>query len=127
MTESEGNAPQRRRFSRIQFPADVFVEIDDNSINGKLIDISLHGALIEIADSNAVSLNSICRLTLTLTETVKIIMKLKIAHLADNRLGCECTEVDLDSLTHLKRLVAYNIGDQDLLERQLGELIQNPS
>ena len=126
MTDNSDDTPQRRRFSRIQFPADVTVEIEGNAISGQLIDISLHGALIEIADDTHPVLNSICRLTLALTESIKIVMKLKIAHLSGCRLGCECTEVDLDSLTHLKRLVAYNLGDQDLLERQLAELIHQP-
>jgi len=37
-------------------------------------------------------------------------------------LGLSCREIDLDSITHLRRLVALNLGDEALLDRELGLL-----
>jgi len=35
--------------------------------------------------------------------------------------GLACREIDLDSVTHLRRLVALNLGDETLAEREAGE------
>ena len=33
-----------------------------------------------------------------------------------------CREIDLDSVTHLRRLVALNLGDETLAEREFAQL-----
>ena len=45
-----------------------------------------------------------------------------IAHQDENILGLSCEKMDIDSVSHLKRLVELNLGDQDLLERELDSL-----
>ncbi len=115
---------EHRRFSRVNFPADVTVRMGDQNLDATLIDISLHGALVELpTDAPQPEHGSHCELTLQLNGTIAILIKLRIVHQSGQRFGGECSEIDLDSLTHLKQLVSYNLGDQALLERQLGELI----
>lgn len=45
-----------------------------------------------------------------------------IAHKIENRVGIHCKTIDIDSMTHLRKLVEYNLGDHDLLERDLEAL-----
>jgi hypothetical protein len=37
-------------------------------------------------------------------------------------LGFVCRHIDLDSISHLRRLVELNLGDETLLERELAAL-----
>jgi hypothetical protein len=41
-----------------------------------------------------------------------------------NYYGLACREIDLDSVTHLRRLVALNLGDETLAEREFAQLTQ---
>ena len=41
--------------------------------------------------------------------------------------GLLCKGIDLDSVTHLRRLIELQLGDPALLERDLAELIQSSS
>ncbi len=37
-----------------------------------------------------------------------------------------CEHIDIDSITHLKRLIELNLGDEALLHRELAHLIHAP-
>lgn len=51
-------------------------------------------------------------------------MLVTLAHQKDGLLGLQCREIDLDSITHLRRLIELNLGSSELLERELGALVQ---
>ena len=40
----------------------------------------------------------------------------------NDELGLRCVDIDLDSITHLRRLVELNLGETELLERELSAL-----
>ena len=64
-----------------------------------------------------------CQLTIPLAETGNhIAMSAEIAHLRGLHAGLLCRNIDLDSVTHLRRLIELQLGDPALLERDLGEL-----
>jgi len=50
-------------------------------------------------------------------------MTASVAHIDPTRIGFICEHIDLDSITHLKRLVELNLGDEELLHRELSSLI----
>ncbi len=87
-----------------------------------LIDISLRGALIETPvgwprDATTGSLE--VRLE---HSPVAIRMTVLPAHQSGNRTGLQCVTIDVDSMTHLRRLMELNLGDPDLVERELTAL-----
>lgn len=47
----------------------------------------------------------------------------KVAHVAGGRLGVRCTEIDLESITNLRRLVELNVGDEEILNREISAMI----
>ncbi|MBE0387026.1 hypothetical protein PLUTE_a2068 [Pseudoalteromonas luteoviolacea DSM 6061] len=49
-------------------------------------------------------------------------MEVEIRHIEEAHLGLHCAQIDLDSVTHLKRLIELNIGDDDILHRELENL-----
>ena len=46
-------------------------------------------------------------------------MSLTFSHEENNTLGFKCQHIDIDSMTHLKRLVELNVGSDDILMREL--------
>ena len=51
-------------------------------------------------------------------------MLASVAHIDDKTIGFTCENIDLESISHLKRLVELNLGDKALLHRELASLIQ---
>jgi hypothetical protein len=50
----------------------------------------------------------------------------KVAHLEGDHLGMACADIDLQSLTNLRRLLALNTGDAELMDRELAQLFIKP-
>ena len=114
---------ERRRFRRFWFDAPVSIEGDGGSIKTTLVDISLDGVLIVRPDNWAGRKGDLVRLNIQLGDNqVNIQMKVQIAHQSPDTIGAKSQEIDLESVSHLKRLVQLNLGDQDLLERELAAL-----
>ncbi|WP_346289016.1 PilZ domain-containing protein, partial [Zoogloea sp.] len=71
-----------------------------------------------------------CALTIDLEPDgeVQVLMSGQIAHVEARgdalHLGLVCREIDLDSITHLRRLVELNLGDAELLEREVALLVR---
>jgi hypothetical protein len=49
-------------------------------------------------------------------------MDVTVAHCESEHVGFHCDHIDIDSITHLRRLVELNLGDPELLERELSAL-----
>lgn len=114
----------RRRFTRVPFDASTHLRQDGVEIEVQLVDLSLHGLLIlEPPGWDHVSPNTQFNAVIDLAESSQIRMDVHLAHAEEGLLGFECDHIDLDSISHLKRLIALNTGDEKLLERELGGLL----
>ena len=112
-----------RHFSRVPFDAAVQLQLHDRTINVQLIAIALKGALVKTATLQALVPMESCRLVLPLTEGGEsIVMAGRITHLEHQNVGIECQDVDVASLTQLRRLIELNTGDGDLMMRELSQL-----
>jgi hypothetical protein len=112
--------PDQRRFKRIPFDSPIRIV---SEVNAQLIDISLKGALLaKPADWNGAPQQSITIVLPLDNEGTAIRMEGRVAHVEDGRIGVVCEHIDVDSITHLRRLVELNIGDAELLHRELSEL-----
>jgi hypothetical protein len=117
--ESESMQEDQRRFTRIPFDAAAVLSKDGQDWPCELIDLSLKGALVGQPDGWNGQANEDYQLTLTLDSEVRIQMDVSVAHIENQHVGLYCKDIDLDSITHLRRLVELNLGDADLLEREL--------
>lgn len=116
---------QRRRFSRLPFQCSAWLQIAADEYPCEVIDLSLRGALLKIELSSAPLLGTPCLLELELGENVTVRMEAEIAHLGAQGIGIACRETDLDSLIHLRRLLTLNLGDADLVDRELSALLDH--
>lgn len=114
----------RRQFSRITFHAEARVYAGEQEFPVELLDISLKGALVRPERPFAAQGGMPATLQVRLDEMGTLIsMQGAIAHVEAGAFGISCREIDLDSITHLRRLVELNLGDEALLERELHHLI----
>lgn len=112
-----------RHFSRIPFSAEVMLHLHDRVCSVQLVDIALKGALVQTATPLALVPREQCRLVLPLTDGGDPIEMLgRIVHLNDLLIGIECQDIDVSSLTQLRRLVELNMGDAELMSRELLQL-----
>lgn len=127
------NAPaqeQRRRFARIFFDARASLRTDGLFCTAQLVDLSLRGALLEVPSTFTPDPGSTCHFELHLgEESATITMEATVAHRetrdAHHRVGLHCHGMDLDSVTHLRRLVELNLGNDALLQRELAALAED--
>ena len=61
-------------------------------------------------------------LTVELNKIVSINMSVRFNHINNGHYGFQCDHIDMDSLSHLKRLVELNLGEPELLDRELSAL-----
>lgn len=117
--------PEKRRFHRILFDAACDVHWQDQVWSTQVLDISLKGLLLKLPAGWRVPLNQPCEVVVHLDDKeTGIVMAVELRHVEDGKLGFKCQYIDLDSASHLKRLVELNLGDQALLERELNHLIE---
>ena len=115
-------AGEQRRFSRIPFDVNISLLRDNDCWEGSLADISLHGALIHTPDNFEPVENAQYQLKVHLEGGPDIVMDVHVAHQESGMTGLRCDDIDVDSITHLRRLVELNLGDMELLERELSAL-----
>lgn len=122
MTEAT-QADERRQFSRVLFNAECTLHQNDMEWASELQDISLKGILVRKPDHFQLDHEQGCEATIKLagSETC-IIMSLDYSHEDDTSIGFKCRYIDIDSMTHLKRLVELNLGQADMLMRELEAL-----
>ena len=116
-------AIERRDFWRAVFHAPVRLSNHEGCADARLLDISLKGALLETGTAWHGKPGDECRLSLELAAGATIAMRTTVMHVEGTHVGLRCASIDLDSITHLRRLVELNSGDPALLGREFGSLV----
>jgi hypothetical protein len=116
---------ERRRFTRIPFDAECELHSDKGSAVVRLIDISLRGALVESSRTLPVEMDDAVRLHLYLANDILIEIPAILTHAQPPQYGFTAGEMEIDSITHLRRLVELNLGNEALLERELEQLLSD--
>lgn len=121
---TEKTVQERRHFSRIHFDAPVHLSNAGNRWETHLIDVSLKGALIgrPAGWEGGHGDQFILELPLDEEENLMIRMEVVVAHAEPERIGFLCGHIDVDSITHLRRLIELNLADPELLERELAAM-----
>ncbi|MHA7880907.1 MAG: PilZ domain-containing protein [Saccharospirillum sp.] len=117
-----------RRFQRIHFDARVELALGQQSLPGLLRDISLKGALIMLSDTSALlDVGETGLLTVRFDQgDVTLSMDVKVAFFDPTTLACGLSVIalDIESASHLRRLVELNLGEPLALQRELSNLVE---
>lgn len=112
----------RRRFQRIDFDASTELVQGDRRWAVRLHDLSLKGLLVRRPESWDAQPGLPLSARIRLADDAQVAMDVLLVHDNDGLLGFACQHIDLDSMSHLRRLVELNLGDTALLERELAAL-----
>lgn len=125
---------ERRHFQRLHFDAPAQLVCAGQALSAQVLDLSLQGALVRCAPAVQLPREAHCQLIVPLGDGCHIAMAVEVAHRSsapteadesapqDVLLSLRCRSIDLDSITHLRRLLELQLGDAALLERDLGQL-----
>lgn len=115
-------ANERRRFHRIAFDAPTEIVQGQRRWAVELHDVSLKGLLSKRPDDWNGDPNQPFTASIQLADDTRVTMEVVLTRIQADLLGFVCRHIDLDSISHLRRLVELNLGDEGLLERELAAL-----
>lgn len=113
---------ERRHYKRIPFIAEVLVSQGDQQWSCVLEDISLKGLLIVAPQGVVAEQGASYAIELLLGEGASINMTALVSHTKDAHWGLHWENIELEGLTHLRRLLELNMGDSEEMHRELTEL-----
>lgn len=113
---------EKRHYQRIAFDAEVLMEHEGESLLCHLVDISLKGVLVVFPDDVVAKLDDIYQMEFRLGVDAAINMRVKVVHIQDHLVGLVWSDIELESLTHLRRLLELNMNDPEEMHRELSEL-----
>ncbi|MDA8446914.1 PilZ domain-containing protein [Paracidovorax valerianellae] len=118
---------ERRHYVRVAFDAPALLTTGLGTFSVQVLDLSLQGALLLLGPEVPVAdlpRGAPCQLVVPLSaDNDHIAMSGDIVHIEGRQAGLQCRTMDLDSVTHLRRVIELQLGDPALLERDLAELI----
>lgn len=124
-THKNATTNERRKFSRILFDAHVELAQGEFHWRASLLDISLKGLLLQQMLPIEVVHSEPILVKILLSDNTSIAMSVAVAHQHHNQTGLVCSSIDIDSVSHLRRLIELNLGDALAAERELSELISD--
>lgn len=117
---------ERRRFSRIIYQTPGMLSDHADHWPVVIEDLSLKGCMLKVPESWHGVRGRNYQLTFSLHESANIAMGLIMAHASPGISGFQCIHIDLDSICELRRLVELNLGNSQVLERDLRALAAKP-
>jgi len=115
---------EHRVFKRVRFVVKTDIEINGESCEATLVDISLKGALVTFPHELHPETGLPCQVTIHLDESdIRLIFSGEIVHTHENLTGIKFTLIDIDSMIHLRRLLELNTANPDQVRSELNSLI----
>ncbi len=109
----------KRDYLRVPFNCHSQINVVDQSFTSELLDISLRGVLLEVTPPQEIGLGSLCEIDIAFAScNTHLLLDAKLVHREGNHYGFRIESLDLDSLTHLRRLLELNYGDSDEIDRE---------
>lgn len=114
---------EKRRFSRVPFDAKVLISQGDKEWHADMHDISLNGLLVSTPKEWNGAPGEHFHIELIFANSSSLIHgDAEVAHTEEGRIGFRMINIDVESVTHLRRLMELNLGNSELLNRELSAL-----
>lgn len=113
---------ERRRFQRFAFDAETELIQGARHWAVKLHDLSLKGLLVHRPADWDVEPAQSLEARIRLSDDAEVRMSVEMTRTDGALIGLVCRNIDVDSISHLRRLIELNLGDEALLERELASL-----
>ncbi|NTV48886.1 MAG: PilZ domain-containing protein [Geobacteraceae bacterium] len=113
-----------RKFSRVHFNVGATIRIDDRQFQGAVENLSMTGMFM--LTNEQLTEGKVADITIILTGTlpeIAVNFTGVVTRIAEDGVGFTFEKMDLDSYTHLKNIIAYNIDDSDKVMEEIGHSI----
>ncbi len=120
---SKDSYHENRKFDRVLYNAQATLTGQSNYWYCTVIDLSLKGCLLQFDENWECPSGGSFHLSIAISNQSFIKMHLQAAHSLGSMAGFKCKSIDLNSASQLRRLVELNLGDSQLLLRNLSALI----
>ncbi|EDP58535.1 PilZ domain-containing protein [Vibrio sp. AND4] len=114
---------ERRRFSRIIYQAPALIEQGDSVMQATIQDLSLHGLRLQTEDAKSLDLSLPVEVGFSFTQSEQVVqLRASIVLITGNEIRLKINNIDLESISQLKRFIELNVGNDELLHRELEHL-----
>ncbi|MFM2641553.1 PilZ domain-containing protein [Vibrio chagasii] len=114
---------ERRQFSRVIYQVPTEISQGQVNVSGSVQDLSLHGLLIQCEELQQLNQENPVHVSFKLTNSdINIQLEATIVSTINTSMRLRIEHLDIDSISYLKRLVELNVGDDDLLYREIEHL-----
>ncbi|GLR02499.1 cyclic diguanosine monophosphate-binding protein [Vibrio hyugaensis] len=111
---------ERRRFSRIIYQVSALVEQSDLALQATIQDLSLHGLLLRAENANSLESSLPVEVAFSFAQSEQVMqLTADIISVANNEIRLKIINIDIDSISQLKRFIELNVGNNELLNREL--------
>jgi hypothetical protein len=109
-----------RQFSRVNFSVAATIKTAERQFHGNVENLSMRGMFLKTDERMPVGDMVVITIILTGTSPeLSITFDGKVCRVADDGLGFTFEKIDLDSYTHLKNIIAYNIDDAEKVMEEI--------
>ncbi|WP_162063388.1 PilZ domain-containing protein [Vibrio taketomensis] len=114
---------ERRRFSRIVYQAVALITQGNQQVEASVKDLSLHGLLLHCPTNHQLNRDQAIKVKFPLADShIEIALHGRIVSDMNGLTRVIIEHIDVESISHLKRIVELNVGDDELLHRELEQL-----
>lgn len=116
---------ERRNFQRIPFATKAEINCNSNKYHGELLNISLQGALVQGIEDIPLKKGRRCELLISLMDSeITLQFEVDIIYNQKNRLGLKFISEDIETASHLRRLLELNIASSEEIDREIISWLQ---
>lgn len=103
-----------RKFSRVPFHVIATATVGGRSFQGKVSNLSMNGLFMETTERLPEGESANLMITLEGTDpVVEISFQGRASRIIEGGIGFHFEKIDLDSYTHLRNIIAYNMADAE--------------
>ncbi|EHW0641137.1 PilZ domain-containing protein [Vibrio parahaemolyticus] len=114
---------EKRRFSRIIYQAPAQLEQRDLRLNATIQDLSLHGLLLQAGGLDTLNPALFVDVGFSFHQSEQeITLTAQIVDVTQDQIRLKITNIGIESISQLKRFIELNVGNNELLNRELDHL-----
>jgi PilZ domain len=113
-----------RKFSRVTFNVNAIIEAAGRRFQGGVENLSMNGMFL--VTSERLNIDDHVDITIVLEGSepeISVGFSGRVCRVTDDGLGFNFEKIDIDSYTHLKNIIAYNIDDAEKVNDEIHHLI----
>lgn len=115
-----------RRFRRVHFETEVTLNVGHEVWSGELLEVAMKGAMVSTSAPLPLTPGTNCSLCISLPGTsISLNFQAVLIHAEGSHYGFRFISEDLETLTHLRKLIELNTGDAEATRSELSSWLSD--